>query len=996
MPTVAPLLAALMDALSALTQGNRSIQQHFSASAPELTRNLVPYQLEGEEQVCGGVRYRVQLLSRSHHLSLKALQGLPMAIEIKDGQGGGRIVSGIVSRSEQLLSDGSSTLVQVEFRDALSLLRLRKNRRVFRDQSVIDITKQILGEHLQANPVLAAAFRFTTEGLTKNYPKRAFTQQAFESDRHFLERLWRQEGMAWHFLFALEDDAPTHTLVLSDNNDAFKANPAGTVRYHRADATEKTDTIVAWQSWRELSVGATQRDQHDYKSTKVDQSTEPSVLNQGKMGDDLARTLVDYHYDAEHLGNDSGHQGQMSRCRIQAHEFASKGFRGESVVRQFASGTRFTLSQHHDVDTHSAEDREFTLTSLVVYARNNVRLDDRIGRSLFEGWQYHVPRDETDGGHNGSATDAPVYYNRFECVRSFVPVVPSFDPADVPDVRKITAVVVTENGGELDVDELGRVLVRFPFNHDEAQLQSYGATTQLYNSARVRVMQASAHSGYGDTMWPRKDAEVIVDFLDGHPDKPIIIGATYNGQHAPATYAGRGALPANAPLTGLRTKEVAAERYSHLRFSDFTGQIGAQIATDHAATQLNQGWLGTPHDNGQSKPRGEGFELATDASGALRTARALLISAFGRVQASGQQLDRDETLALMQECVTLFKELGSYAAQYQGAPVDGQAQADQLTKLTNWEKGSNTSPSGGADGGAPMIAVTAPDGLLHSTPASVVLHAGQNVDTVASQHVQTASGGRHVVNAGQGISNFAQSGGIKTIAHQGDHLMQSQQGNTVIQSAQDLQMSASGGKVHVAGATEIVLSEPGGAYIKLAGGQVEIGCPGQLSVKAASHSWGAGASGSAELPQFSVGQVGRTPTIVRATDGKPAQGIPYQLTKADGSVVSGKTGADGVVAVLASQKFEAAKLSLSHPDTAASASSAVADASSPNDSDEELMQRFVILGDNGEPSTGFTYRIDSDGDKLHEGSFDANGATQTFPMDKDIAATFWLPLGGQA
>ena len=165
MPTVAPLLAALNDALSALTQGHRSIQQHFPASAPELTRNLVPYQLEGEEHVCGGVRYRVQLLSRSHQLSLKDLQGLPMAMEIKDGQVGGRIVSGIVSRAEQLLSDGPAPLFQVVFRDALSLLGLRKNRRVFRDQSVIDITKQLWAEHLQVNPVLANRCRWPHQSI---------------------------------------------------------------------------------------------------------------------------------------------------------------------------------------------------------------------------------------------------------------------------------------------------------------------------------------------------------------------------------------------------------------------------------------------------------------------------------------------------------------------------------------------------------------------------------------------------------------------------------------------------------------------------------------------------------------------------------------------------------------------------------------------------------------------------------------------------------------
>lgn len=917
MPTATPLLSKLLDALSALTQAQRILKQHVAHDAPALAHHLVPYQLEGEEHICGFVRYRLQALSRSSDLPLKDLLGLPMAVTMEDGQGGRRVVSGIVCRPEKLISDGAHTLVQLELRDALSLLRLRKNRRIFRDQSVVDITAQILGEHLQANPVLAAAFRFTTSDLHKTYPTRALSHQVGESDAAFLERLWRQEGIAWHFTFAIDEGKPVHALVLSDDVQAFKPNPAGTVRFHRADATEATDTVVAWQAWRTLAPGASQRDQFDYKNGKVSQALDPSVLDQGQDGSELARTLTDYHYDAAFLGAGRQHQQQMSRRRIQAHEFAAKGFRGESVVRQFACGTTFSLSQHHDVDAHALEDRTFTLTGLHVYARNNVRLDERLGRSLFEGWQYHAPRDEVDaGGHDGSATEAPLYYNRFECVRSHVPIVPSFDPdVDVPRIHFISAIVANENGQELDVDELGRVSVRFLFNHDETQLQSYGVNAELHDSARIRVMQPMAADGFGSTFWPRNGTEVIVGFDQGHPDKALILGSPYNGAQAPAKYAHKPSTPANAPLTGIRTKEIQGQRHNHLRFSDFAGQIGVQTASDHAATQLNQGWLGTPHDEGQSQPRGEGFELTTDAAGSLRTARAMLISAFGRLRASGQQLDRQETLAVMKECTILFEELGSYAAQHEGLSVDQQAQQEQQTKLQNWDNGSNTKPDG-ADGGAPMITVTAPDGLHHNTPASVVTHAGQNVDTVAVQHIQSASGGRTIVNAGQGVSTFAQSGGIKTIAHQGDHVMQSQKGDTVIQSSLDLKLSASGGKVHIMGATEITLAVSGGAYLKLAGGNVELGGPGVITLHGSDHIWGGPASGSVDLPQFSQGDLGRQPVIVRPTDGAPVGQAAYRITKGDGSVSQGQTNAQGQTAPLTGQAFEQFKVNFSGPDQA--------------------------------------------------------------------------------
>jgi len=905
------LLAKLADALSALTQDKRILQQHVGDSAPSSVRSLVPYQLAGQESVCGHVSYVLQTVSRNADVPLKDLVGLPMAVSISDDRGGKRIVCGIVSRPEALFSDGTSTMLQAEIRDALSVMDLRKNRRIFRDQSVVEVVSQILDEHIRANGVLASAFRFDIANLHKTYPVRAMLHQAGESDAAFIKRLLRQEGITWHFTSSLEDGNPVHTLILSDDVQAFKPNPAGTVRFHRADATEKADTVVAWQSWRELAPSAAQRDQFDYKGVKVTQSLEISLLDQGEHGDKLASTLTDYHYDAAFLGAGQSHQNQMNRSRIQAHEFAAKGFRGESVVRQFACGTTFELSQHHDVDTHAPEDRIFTLTSLRVYARNNVRLDERLGRSLFEGWQYHVPRDEVNaGGHNGSTPEAPLYYNRFECVRSSVPVVPDFDPdRDVPHIHMMSGTVEYPDGKEVAPDELGRVPVRFHFNHEETALASHGAAPKLYNSALVRVLQPFAGADYGTTFWPRHGMEVMIGFEQGHPDKAILIGAPYNGRQDPAKYAHKASVPANAPLTGIRTKEIAGERYNHLRFSDFPGQIGVQTASDHAATQLNQGWLGTPHDDGRSDPRGEGFELTTDASGAIRAARALLISAFARLQASGKQLDLQETLAVMQECVTLSKDLALYATQHEGMPMDTQAQADQQAKLQNWENGSNTKPGG--EGGEPMVTITAPAGLHNSTPASVVTHAGQNVDTVAAVHIQNTSGGRNVTNAGQGVSTFAQSGGIKTVAHQGDHVMQSQSGHTFVQSAQDIGVAAAQ-SFHLVAGKEVVINVAG-CTIKMADGRIDLIAPSGFTVHSPTHNWNTSANAeNVELPKFNIGTLGRTPQAVRATDGDALANVSFEAVRADGSVTQGLTGANGSAGSMTSQAMEVAKLTFKH------------------------------------------------------------------------------------
>ncbi|XLZ70429.1 phage late control D family protein [Massilia sp. SR12] len=359
--------------ISGLIQNQRILQLHTPSSAPGAVKRLVPLQVAGQEAVCGGFEYRLQCLSNDDQLPLKTMLGLPLAFAIGDDRGDARPVCGIVARAEYVLSDGALTVYELVLRDALSFLAQRSTWRVFRDASVLDISNQILSEHIQHNQVLGAAFQFSLSGASKSYPPRSFTLQAGESDADFLARLWRQEGIAWYFDHKLDDGRPLHRLCLADSTEAYPDNPAGTVRFHRADATEKRDAVVAWQAWREQAPGEARRSSFDYKSVNTSEAQAPDMLEQGDAGNRLSETLTDYQYDVARFGASSGHYEQQARSRMLAHEYLSKGFSGEGVVRQFRSGTVFSLSQHAEIDSHPESERAFVLTRLELYARNGLR-----------------------------------------------------------------------------------------------------------------------------------------------------------------------------------------------------------------------------------------------------------------------------------------------------------------------------------------------------------------------------------------------------------------------------------------------------------------------------------------------------------------------------------------------------------------------------------------------------------------------------------------------
>jgi type VI secretion system secreted protein VgrG len=367
-------------------------------------------------------------------------------------------------------------------------------------------------------------------------------------------------------------------------------------------------------------------------------------------------------------------------------------------------------------------------------------------------------------------------------------------------------------------------------------------------------------------------------------------------------------LPGNKYLSGIKSREIGGTRANQLRLDDTPGQISAQLASDHGRSELNLGWLTQPREQGTGKPRGEGAELTTDAHLALRAGKGMLLSAWARLNGGGKQLDRSDYLALMEDCLELFRSLGQYAAAHQGLPADEQAQDALRAGIAGWDttggkgggKGGNNGASGangaggasvGPGGAGAAIGITAPAGISFATSQSIVSYAAVNIDTVAQRHLQMTAGQRFCVNAGKGVSLFAQQEGLSAIANYGKLLMQSQHDSTQIDSAQDVKISAKGRVVIMA--EEIVLINSGGAYLSLKGGTPEIGGPGAMTIKTAGHNWNGPASRSAELPTFGAGDFGRKPSLERATDGQPVKGMALHLERDGEAPASGTSDAAG-------------------------------------------------------------------------------------------------------
>ena len=472
---------------------------------------LLLRRLRGTEGISRLFRFELELVSERGDLDLGALIGQGAALRFALPDGGERFVHGLIAGFAQAGADRRFTIYRAELVPWLWLLTQRTDCRIFQEKSVPDIIADVFRKCELTD------YEFL---LNREYQPRTYCVQYRETDFAFVSRLLESEGI--HYFFTHESGS--HKLVMADAPDHNPACPGQSEAIYEAAAggNREEDRVEQWTLHRRLRPGQYSLQSFNFEDPGLDlQVSSPSTVEPGRSD-----KWEIYDYPGGHGAIDPGNANvALRRERGDAEAVVVEGGGG---CRAFVSGHRFDLKGHTRA--------EFEDTWLLVTVEHDL---DQSGTL------------ETGGKGAGA-----VYANRFTAVPHAVVFRP---PITIPSPRMPgpqTAIVVGPEGEEIHVDEHGRVKVSFHWDREGGGGEN--------SSCWIRVAQTWAGKKWGALFIPRIGHEVVVEFLEGSPDRPLITGSVYNGA-APPPYE----LPADATKSTIKSNtSKGGGKFNEIRFED--------------------------------------------------------------------------------------------------------------------------------------------------------------------------------------------------------------------------------------------------------------------------------------------------------------------------------------------------------------------------------------------------------------------------------------------
>ncbi|MCI1005925.1 type VI secretion system Vgr family protein [Herbaspirillum sp. C7C8] len=941
---IASAIAALAGAWN---QSTRVMRLHLPAGADLGADALMAEKLQAVEEISAfhdrndipevdraiaGYRLQLSCLSLNAGISLRKLLGQAVLVEL-DTDGAPRAFHGHVTDCRMEGANGGMARYVLTIEPWLAFLRHRRDSAVFQDMTVPEIIDSVFRDY-QGQGRLQPAWRLDLQDASV-YAKRSLATQYQETDLAFVNRLLAEEGLFYtieHKGDASSASLGTHTVVIADHNGSFKPNARERIAFSQPGAVMPQDSIDRWRSVRRWQSNAVEILTWDYRQAAVREASSTSSGgdhangSQGETPGGLLLTLRDA--PGVYANENRAQAERQARNQLQAIEARNEIFTGTGTVRSLTPATTFTLTGHYD-HVGGAEDH-FVLLRVVHQAHNNLNADLKaeamrlLGEATLD--QDAVTSSLLDAALQPARGEArPVYRNRFEAIRSKVPYRPLVTDADGKLLHpkpvasgQQTAVVVGAQGQAVHTDRDNRIRVQFHWQRGERSHSGLsspapdghvGAPANEQSGTWVRVLAGIAPTAgvnWGGQAVPRVGQEVLIDFIEGDIDRPVVIGTLYNGRgqdNAQGNQAGQGAGAAtgNAPawfpgdaeghqhaavLSGIKTQALGTSQsgggaYNQLVFDDTPGQSRASLqqhADSHdGASELNLGLLRQQTDNQRLAATGQGFELKTRYSAAIRGGQGLLLSTE---KSSGAQLDVRGALSQLADSVEKQKQLAE-TAQKHNAKFEGETEAGKLPAVESLAESvevlkasatASAGSSGGDDGGeagssaatafsAPQLQLSSPAGIAAATPASAILAAGVTSSVTAGKDInQIAQGNLHHL-AKSGISLFTygkasdaskpvQDAGMALHAASGKVIVQSQAGKTLMTAAKQVTVASVGQDVQITGKQHVQFSAQG-AWLKLEGGNIEVHGPGAMEFKASAKELTGPASSTSSLTMSS-------------------------------------------------------------------------------------------------------------------------------------------------
>ena len=499
----------------ATTQTNRKVQ----ITTPLGKDAVLVSRFTGSEQMSSLFQFSIELFSEKADLSADDILGKDVTVRYEPPKGAKRFFHGFVTEFSQVGFDSHYHHYQATVRPWLWFLTRSADCRIFQKKSVAEIFEEVV------KPYGFTDYKLKLSGAAN---KLEYCVQYRETDFNFVSRLLEQEGIGYHFQHA----EGRHTMILANDNSALeKAAGYETVPYYppsSADAARERDHLTSWSFTKSVLPGVFATTDYDFTAPKK------ALAGNSSISKPHARASFEvFDYPADLAKFDSGETSRVAKIRIQELQTTHMVGHGTGNAAGLATGYKFKLD---------------------LYPRKDLNIE-----YLVTGAKYVITSDAMAAGAADPGVECTVTVDAIDARTPFRPA--RVTPKPVVQGAQ-TAVVVGPGGEDIYTDEHGRVKVLFFWDR-------LGKNDEN-SSCWIRVSHPWAGKEWGAVHIPRIGQEVIVDFLEGDPDKPMITGRVYNGGNMPPYD-----LPANKTQSGIKSrssKDGTPENFNEIRFEDKKGE----------------------------------------------------------------------------------------------------------------------------------------------------------------------------------------------------------------------------------------------------------------------------------------------------------------------------------------------------------------------------------------------------------------------------------------
>ncbi|HVT94523.1 MAG TPA: type VI secretion system tip protein TssI/VgrG [Bryobacteraceae bacterium] len=617
----------------------------------------------GEEGISTPFRFDVEMVSENASINAQDLLRKPATISVALADGSKRYINGWFSRFVQLGSKDGLTRYHGTLAPWYWFLSLWSDCKIFQTKSVPDIAEEVFSK---------LGFTDYKLGLIKPHLSRDYTVQYRESSFNFLSRLFEEEGIYYYF----EHTDSKHILTLIDNPAKINYGLQRSFSMASAGAFSPEDSIQDIQYESRVTTDRVLLKDYNF--------TTPSASLKSQEQGTQKEELYDYpgRYDVQNLGD------TFARVRLEELEAPQETITGEGSGRAMQSGYKFDLKNHYRRDLNQT----YTILRVIHDMRNP----------------------------SYQSTDTSFeYQNRFELIPYSTPYRP---PRVTPRGRVLgshTAVVVGPAGEEIYTDTYGRVKVQFFWD----RLGKKNETSSCW----VRVSQEWAGKNWGSIHIPRIGQEVIVEFLEGDPDRPIITGRVYNAEQMPPYD-----LPANMTQSGIKTRSSTgggADNYNEIRFEDKKGSelllIHAEknkqvdVENDRTETVGNDESITIGHDRTEHVKNDENITIDHDRTELVKNDETITINGNRT-----ETVMKDESITISQnrtetvgqaESITIGQKRDVTIGQQESVTI-GQSQSVTVGQSISITAGMQITLTAGAN-----VISMSPSGISMSSPAMITI-----------------------------------------------------------------------------------------------------------------------------------------------------------------------------------------------------------------------------------------------------------------------------------